>query len=149
AIAPSCRTARARPRIPPSPTSRSPPIAARSRPARSRAPTASPNTTSSCASRSSWAPPPSMAAARRWRGGGSSRVPLLRKPRAPQTTLEDRQVFRTLEQDPVLDVGDAQRGIEPAQMPHGILRFPGSAGQGVAGGDETDGQQETWQVLVG
>ena len=48
-------TAPARPRTRPSPISPSPPIAARSRPARCRAPTGSPNTTSSSASRSSWA----------------------------------------------------------------------------------------------
>ena len=47
----SCRTARARPRTPRSPTSRSPPTAARSSPARLLAPTASPSTTSCCASR--------------------------------------------------------------------------------------------------
>ena len=52
-------TAPARPRTRPSPTSRSPPTAARSRPARSPAPTAWRSTTSCCASRRSWATRPS------------------------------------------------------------------------------------------
>ena len=56
ATARSCRTARARPRTRRSPTSPSPPTAGRSRPARCRAPTASPSTTSCCASRRSSAP---------------------------------------------------------------------------------------------
>ena len=49
----SSRTARAKPRIRPSPTLRWRPTAGRSRPARCRAPTAWPNTTSSSASRKS------------------------------------------------------------------------------------------------
>ena len=57
---PSCRTARARPRIRPSPISRSPPTAVRSRPVRCPAPTGWPSTTSSSGSRSSWAMPPDL-----------------------------------------------------------------------------------------
>ncbi len=50
------RTARARPKIRSSRTWWWPPTPARSRPARPAAPTASPNTTSCCASKSAWAP---------------------------------------------------------------------------------------------
>ena len=62
-IARSCRTARARPRMRPSPISPSPPIAGRSRPARCRARTARRSTISFCASKKSWAPAPPMPAA--------------------------------------------------------------------------------------
>src|SRR6185503_8176322 len=51
-----CPIVQARPRTRPSPTSPSPPTAARSRPVRCRAPIASPSTTSCSASRSSSAP---------------------------------------------------------------------------------------------
>ena len=83
----SCRTARARPRTRPSPTSPSPPIAGRSRPARWPAPTASPNTTSSSASRRSWAPRRPMPAA-----------PILRAltagtERAPQPSIKPLSVM--------------------------------------------------------
>ena len=57
ATAPSSPTARARRRTPSSPTSRWPSTRARSRPARWRAASAPPSTTSSCASRRSWARP--------------------------------------------------------------------------------------------
>ena len=53
----------ARPRMPRSPTSPSPPTAVRSRPERPPAATASPSTTSCCASRPNSATPPSTAAA--------------------------------------------------------------------------------------
>ena len=55
-----------------SPTSPSRPAAARSRPARRRAPTASPSTTSCCGSRRSWATPPSIRAGRRSRAAALS-----------------------------------------------------------------------------
>ena len=54
-----------RSRTPPSPTSRSPPTAARSRRARPRAATGSPSTTSSCASRTTSAHGPRTSAVRR------------------------------------------------------------------------------------
>ena len=53
-VARSSRTAPARPRTRPSPTSSWRPAPARSRPARRRAPSASPSTTGCCASRGSW-----------------------------------------------------------------------------------------------
>ena len=56
----------------PSPTSRSPPIAGRSRPARWRVPTAPPNTISSCASKRNSARRRPMPAARRSRSGASA-----------------------------------------------------------------------------
>ncbi len=49
-------------KIPSSPTSPSPLPPARSRPVPHRAPTASPNTTNSCASKRNWAPPPASTA---------------------------------------------------------------------------------------
>ncbi len=64
-IPPSCRTAPARPRTPPLPTSPWAPMLARSRPAPRAAPTASPSTTSSCASRTVWALTPSTVASPR------------------------------------------------------------------------------------
>ena len=63
----SSRTAPARPRTRPSPTSRSPPIAARSRPARSRVPIAWPSTINCCGSSRSWATVPSTPGGRGWR----------------------------------------------------------------------------------
>ena len=59
-LARSSRTARARPRIRPSPTSPSPPIAARSRPARSRVRIGWRNTINSCGSSRCWATVRSM-----------------------------------------------------------------------------------------
>ncbi len=58
---------RARPRTPPSPTSPWPPTAARSRPARRRAPSGSRSTTSCCASRRSSTTPPATPVAARSR----------------------------------------------------------------------------------
>jgi enolase len=67
ATPPSCRTAPAKPKMPPSPTSRLPPIAGKSRPAHSRAPIVRRNTTSCCASKRSWVTRQNTAAARRSR----------------------------------------------------------------------------------
>ena len=71
----SCRTARARPRTRPSPISRSPPTAARSRPARCRARIDWPSTISSSASRkrsARWRATPAPAPSPASDGGGSA-----------------------------------------------------------------------------
>ena len=62
----SSRTARARPRIRPSPTSPSPPIAVRSRPDRCRVPTGWRSTISCCGSSRCWVRAPSMPGVRAW-----------------------------------------------------------------------------------
>ena len=69
---------RARPRTASSPTSRWAPTPGRSRPARCRAPTASPSTTSSCASRRTWATRRATPAATRSSTSGGSRRPCAR-----------------------------------------------------------------------
>jgi len=51
-----------------------------------------------------------------------------------------------VEQHPVFEFGDAQRGIELAQMVHGPLGFVRPAGKGMAGGEDADDQQEARQV---
>ncbi len=69
----SSATAPARPRTPRSRTWPSPPTAARSRPVRRRARSASPSTTACCASRRSWATSPATRVAAPWQGPSASR----------------------------------------------------------------------------
>ena len=112
----SSRTARARPRTPRSPTSRSRRTAGRSRPARRRAAIASPSTTSSCASRRSWAMP------RRYPGRAASLRPpparsaaVSRAPAAPhQDRLHDRPGDRRLGHDRAARV--VGHGRRPPQL---------------------------------
>ena len=93
----SSAIARARPRTPPSPTSRWPPAWARSRRAPRRDRSASPSTTGCCASRRSWAPAPSSRVGRRSRCRGERRHPrprwLPRPPAVPGRFVDRGAVF--------------------------------------------------------
>ena len=127
-------TARARPRIRPSPTSRSLCPAGRSRPAAWRAPTAPPSTTSCCGSRKSWA------IARAMPGGPRSRpisppdpqdFPQLHPPkhsfrlhvrllRDSFVSWEERQAG--MRDDPPF--GDAGAGADRSSAPSPAMRLP-------------------------
>ena len=55
-----------------------------------------------------------------------------RQPCPAQAVRERREIFGPADREPILEIGDAQRGIELAQMVHRSPRFVRSAGERVA-----------------
>ena len=61
-------------------------------------------------------------------------------------TRERLEILRAADRQPILEIGDAQRGIQLAQMVHRAPRFVRSAGKRMACRDDADHHQEGRQI---
>jgi hypothetical protein len=66
----------------------------------------------------------------------------LRQPRLPQPIREGREVLRPADREPIREIGDAQRGVELAQILHRAPRLVWPARERMARRDDTDDHQE-------
>lgn len=68
-------------------------------------------------------------------------MPLLRQSRSSQAFRGYREILR-LDQQPVIELANAQRGIEPTHVVHGLSRFFLTARQRMACGHEGRNPQD-------
>jgi hypothetical protein len=78
---------------------------------------------------------------------GAITPPSLRQPCSSQAVCERGEVFRSADREPIREIGDAQRGIELAQMVHRAPRLVHSAGKRMACRDDAGRDQEARQIL--
>src|SRR6516225_2130743 len=79
---------------------------------------------------------------------GEPRVSL-RQPRLPQTIRECREVLRAADREPIREIGDAQRGVEFAQMLHRAQGLVRPARERMARRNDADDHQEARQLPEG
>jgi len=75
--------------------------------------------------------------------------PSFRQPCSSWAIRKRGEIFRPVDRKPTLEIGDAQRGIELAQVVHGSPRVVRSAGKCIARGDDGDYHQEARQIPEG
>ena len=72
-----------------------------------------------------------------------------RQPCPSQAVRKGGEILRAAEGEPLLEIGEAERRIEAAQMGHRLPSFVGSAGESLACGEEADHEQEGRQFPEG